>query len=342
MNPGCQFDRRRVLVTGAAGFIGSHAVLALERAGWRVVGCDRLGQGEQWRYIAQCGLDDWIDPAGLLSWLDRYGDRLDAVVHLGAISATTERDVDALVATNVRLTLDLWERAAGHDWRFVYASSAATYGAGDQGFVDRDDPEFLASLRPLNAYGWSKHLVDRRICGDVAQGFAAPRVWAGLKFFNVYGPHESHKGDMRSLVTKLIPVILAGEPVRLFRSHRPDFADGAQLRDFVYVHDAVASIVNILERPAQARLSGLFNIGTGQPRSFLDLALATGAALGHDPEIAFIPMPEAIREQYQYYTCADVTKARACGLHAGRWSLEEGVIDHVRSLGPGPTGTGHG
>lgn len=342
MNPVRELARRRVLVTGAAGFIGSHVVVALERAGWRVVGCDRLGRGEQWRYIAQCGLDDWIDPSGLLSWLDRCGETLDAVVHMGAISATTERDVDALVASNVRLTLDLWERAASHDWRFVYASSAATYGAGEQGFADRDDPEFLGSLRPLNAYGWSKHLVDRRICEDFTQGFAAPRVWAGLKFFNVYGPHEGHKGAMQSLVAKLIPVILAGDPIRLFRSHRPDFADGAQLRDFVYVRDAVASIVNILELPAQAMLGGLFNIGTGQPRSFHDLALATCAALGRDPEIAFIPMPEAIRQQYQYYTCADVTKARACGVHSGCWSLEEGVTDHVRSLGLEQGDSGHG
>ena len=188
---------------------------------------------------------------------------------MGAISDTTETDEALLDRNNVRYTLDLWERARAHNWRFLYASSAATYGDGANGFVDNDDLVALDRLQPLNPYGRSKHNTDLAILTGIEQGQGAPDVWAGFKFFNVYGPNEEHKGTMRSLVRKIVPQVQRGELVRLFRSHRPDYADGAQERDFIYVQDANAPVIRAL---TQERLNGLFNVGTGQARSFRGLA----------------------------------------------------------------------
>lgn len=327
-----------VVVTGAAGFIGANLVQALVAAGYRVVGCDSFGRGARWRYLEGVWLHDWLEPGALLDWLDRHADAVAAVVHLGAISATTEQDVDALMRTNVRLSLDLWERACRHDWRFVYASSAATYGDGACGFTDCDRLEALLQLRPLNAYGWSKQLVDLRIARDQADGRPVPSAWAGLRFFNVYGPREDHKGDMRSLVRKLVPRISAGERVELFQSHRPDFPDGGQRRDFIHVDDAVAVILRALAAPA---LSGLFNVGTGSARTFADLARACFTALGQEPRIDFVPMPEPLRRQYQYHTQADVAKAVTYGLQGTPRSLEQGVTDYVHWLVEEAFRTGH-
>jgi ADP-L-glycero-D-manno-heptose 6-epimerase len=277
-------------------------------------------------------LHDWLHPAALNDWLDAHANNVSAVIHMGAISDTTETDEALLEANNVRFTLDLWERARTHNWRFLYASSAATYGDGANGFVDSDDLDDLAKLQPLNLYGWSKHKTDIAILKSIADGQGAPDVWAGFKFFNVYGPNEEHKGAMRSLVRKIVPQIQRGEIIRLFRSHRPDYADGAQERDFIYVKDAIAPVVQAL---ASARLSGLFNVGAGEARSFKDLALATFAALNVPPKIEYIDMPENIRNQYQYHTAADTTKAEAHGLHVNAYTLEQGVSDYVDTLTAG-------
>jgi len=260
----------------------------------------------------------------LPEWLARHAKKVAAIVHMGAISATTEKDVDKFVETNIRLTLDLWGWCAANAVRLIYASSAATYGDGSAGFSDEQSPAALGVLRPLNAYGWSKHVVDRRVIDDVARGRATPPQWAGLKFFNVYGPNETHKGFMQSLVSKIFPVVKAGETVTLFKSHDPNYPDGGQQRDFIYVKDCVAVVRWLLRHP---ETSGLFNVGTGTARSFLDLVRAVCAAVGCTPNIRFIDTPDELRAQYQYFTCADITKLRRAGFDALFYSLEDGVRD---------------
>ena len=318
-----------VLVTGAAGFIGSHIVADLASAGMRIVAADLLRSGGKWRHLKDAPLHDLIRPDALFDWLDRHRGKVAAIIHMAAISTTTETDIDRYVASNVRLTLDLWRWCTAHRARFIYASSAATYGDGSAGFSDDESPAALAALHPLNPYGWSKHLVDRRLIDDVTRNRPTPPQWAGLKFFNVYGPNESHKGPMQSMVSKLAPVISAGEPVTLFRSHNPRYPDGGQLRDFVYVKDCVAVCRWLLENPA---VNGLYNVGSGAARSFLDLVKAVAAQLGRQPEIRFIDTPEAIRKQYQYFTQADVTKLRAAGFRRVFHSLENGIKDHLGHL----------
>ena len=202
-------------------FIGSHIVLDLASAGMRVVVSDLLRSDGKWRHIEAAQLHDLVRPEALFDWLGRHGGKIAAIIHMAAIATTTETDVDRYVASNVRLTLDLWDWCTANQMRFIYASSAATYGDGSAGFADDESPAALATLRPLNPYGWSKHLVDRRLISDVARGLPTPPQWAGLKFFNVYGANESHKGPMQSMVSQASPVIRAGEPVTLFRSHHP-------------------------------------------------------------------------------------------------------------------------
>jgi ADP-L-glycero-D-manno-heptose 6-epimerase len=319
-----------ILVTGGAGFIGSHIVADLAEAGARVVVADLLRADDKWRNLATAALHDLIRPDALFPWLAQNGDDITAVIHMAAISTTTEPDVDRYVAANIRLTLDLWHWCATHRTRFVYASSAATYGDGAAGFADDDSPAGLARLQPLNPYGWSKHVVDRRIIDDMTRGRPTPPQRAGLKFFNVYGAHETHKGPMQSMVSKLAPVISAGQPVSLFRSHNPHYADGGQLRDFVYVKDCVAVVRWLLHNP---RINGIYNVGTGQARSFLDLALAVYAKIGREPDIRFIDMPKALRAQYQYLTQAEIGRLRVAGFSAPFHSLESGIADCIDNLG---------
>ncbi len=320
-----------VLVTGAAGFIGSNVARAFSRAGRRVVGCDRMRTGAKWRNLRDVALHDLITPEQLPEWLARRAGQVSLVVHLGAVSATTETDVDRILRDNVRLTLDLWDWCAAVGVPLIYASSAATYGGGEAGFLDFDKPEALAALRPLNAYGWSKHLVDQRVAMDRAEGAAMPPRWAGLKFFNVYGPGEDCKGEMRSVVSKIIPLVQAGETVRLFRSHREGIGDGEQQRDFVHVEDVVGVIRWLAEAPGVA--SGLFNVGTGQARSWNDLARAVFAACGQAPRIEYVDMPPALRAHYQYFTEAPVDKLRRAGWNRSFTSLEDGARLTVAALG---------
>ncbi len=318
-----------ILVTGGAGFIGSHIVHDLAAAGMRVIVADLLGSDGKWCNIATPQLHDFIRPDAIFDWLARAGNSVAAVVHMAAISTTTEPDIDRYVASNIRLTLDLWHWCTSNQTRFIYASSAATYGDGAAGFVDDESPSALAKLRPLNPYGWSKHVVDRRIIDDLSRGLPAPPQWAGLKFFNVYGAHEAHKESMQSIVAKIVPVIRAGEPVTLFRSHHPQYADGGQLRDFVYVKDCAAVVRWLLDNGS---VSGLFNVGAGTARSFLDLAHAVYDALGVEPDIRFIGTPLALRAQYQYFTQADIAKLRAAGFSAPFHTLESGVKDYISGL----------
>ena len=317
-----------VLVTGASGFIGSNITCDLANDGTDVVACDWFRHEESWRYLARAFLHDIIRPDQVLDWLERNIGRVSAIVHMGAISATTETDLEKIITNNVRLTLDLWQYAAEHKVTFIYASSAATYGDGSKGFLDDDTPDVLARLEPLNPYGWSKHLVDRRIMSDVAKGLPTPPRWAGLKFFNVYGPNEGHKESMRSVVHQMYPQAVNGEAVRLFKSERPDYADGGQLRDFIYVKDCCEVVRNMLSAPA---VSGIFNVGTGKARSFADLAAAVFSAIGREPRIEYIDMPEALLGKYQYFTEADTSKLRSAGLAPDFHDLEAGVRDYVQS-----------
>jgi ADP-L-glycero-D-manno-heptose 6-epimerase len=316
------------LVTGGAGFIGSNIVAALCDAGHRVAVCDRLGEAAsgKWRNLAKHPIADLIEPEVLFSWLDAHGEGLDAVIHMGAISATTEPDADLILRTNFGLSRDLWRWAAERAKRLIYASSAATYGDGGRGFEDRDDLASLSALRPLNPYGWSKALFDihaRREADDDSK----PVQWVGLKFFNVYGPNEYHKGGMRSVVEQIWPRVAAGETVTLFRSHNPDYADGGQLRDFVHVDDAVAVVLWLLDHPG---VNGVYNLGTGRARSFADLARAAFAAAGREPSIEYVDTPEVLRAQYQYFTQARMDRLRAAGYDKPFIALEDGVADYVR------------
>ena len=318
-----------IVITGGAGFIGSNLAAALEERGERdLVVCDRLGADDKWRNLAKRELAAIVPPEGLMPFLEAHAREIETVFHLGAVSSTTERDADLVIHSNFTLSAALWAWCAAAGKRLFYASSAATYGDGSAGFDDDGRSDALARLKPLNAYGWSKHLFDRRVARLVERRAPAPRQWVGLKFFNVYGPNEYHKGEMRSVVAKIFPRAAAGEPCRLFRSHRAGIADGGQRRDFVHVNDCVAMILFLYARP---EASGLFNVATGQARSFADLAAAVYRALGRAPLVEFIDTPEAIRERYQYLTEARMERMRHIGYDGAATPLEEGVRDYVQS-----------
>ena len=267
------------LVTGGAGFIGSNLVASLNDAGHGdVAACDFLGSEGKWRNLQKRRLSDFVAPPDLARWLT--GRKLDAVFHLGAISETTATDGDLVIDTNFRLPLMLLDWCAEARVPLIYASSAATYGDGEGGFADDNSLEALTRLKPMNLYGWSKHLFDLAVIERARNGGRMPPQWVGLKFFNVFGPNEYHKGEMMSLVAKRFADAKAGVPVRLFKSHRDGIADGDQRRDFIYVDDVVRVMMWLLATPS---VSGLFNVGTGHARSFKDLMLSAYAALGTAP-----------------------------------------------------------
>jgi len=317
-----------LLVTGGAGFIGSNLVAALNDADRTDVAiCDVFGHDGKWRNLAKRQLADIVPPAQLPDWLK--GRRLDVVIHLGAISETTATDGDLVIETNFRLSMRLLDWCTANATPFIYASSAATYGDGAQGF--RDDPSIsaLKQLRPMNLYGWSKHLFDMAVAERAARGEKLPPQWAGLKFFNVFGPNEYHKGTMMSVLARRFDDIRAGRAVQLFKSHRDGIADGDQRRDFIYVDDAVRVLMWLLATPS---VSGLFNVGTGNARSFKDLMLAAYAALGAAPNIQYIDMPEPIRGSYQYFTQADADRLSAAGYNGGFTALEDAVDAYVKGF----------
>ena len=309
------------LVTGGAGFIGSNIVAALERQG-EVAVCDRLGHGDKWKNLAKRELADLVPPERLSDWLK--GRKLDGLYHLGAISTTTETDADLILRENFSLSLALWDWCTQARVPFVYASSAATYGDGAAGFDD--DEGTLAHLRPMNAYGWSKHLFDRRAVRLAASGHRPPR-WVGLKFFNVYGPNEYHKGGQLSVAWQIQQRVAAGLPASLFRSYDPRYGDGGQLRDFVWVGDCV-DVALWLARHAD----GIYNVGTGEARSFEDLAKAVFSASNQAPRIDFVEMPEAMRDRYQYFTRSNPEKLRRAGYGRPFSSLEDGVRAYVQDF----------
>jgi ADP-L-glycero-D-manno-heptose 6-epimerase len=316
------FSEARVLVTGGAGFIGSALVWALNRRGCdQVVVCDILGTDEKWRNLTPLRFADYVEAADLLPRLQSGSlGRFDLVLHMGACSATTERDATYLIKNNFEFTKDLAHWALANKVRFVYASSAATYGDGSAGM--EDDEASLDTLRPLNMYGYSKHLFDLHAKRD---RFLNRMV--GLKFFNVFGPNEDHKGDMRSLVHKSFAQVQTKGVIQLFESYRKEYQDGEQKRDFLYVKDCVAMTLHLAATP---RANGLFNIGSGQARTWIDLSHAVFTALKKKPVIKFIEMPPAIRDKYQYFTQANLLRLRGAGYAAPVTSLENAVHDYVR------------
>jgi ADP-L-glycero-D-manno-heptose 6-epimerase len=313
---------KQIVVTGAAGFIGRNIVAELNRRGHdNLILVDLLGTDDKWRNLVGLRYEDILSPDSFLSLVEcgKLDSSAEAIIHLGACSATTERDADYLLRNNYHYTRTLCEWSLKNDTRFVYASSAATYGEGAQGYSDADSASL--TLHPLNMYGYSKHMFD---------------LWAlkhelfdkivGLKYFNVFGPYEDHKGDMRSVVSKSYQQIKKTGKVQLFKSYRPEYADGEQMRDFIYVKDAVAVTLHFaLSRGT----GGLFNCGTGKARTWKDLVTAVYTAMNLSPQIEFIPMPEQLRGKYQYFTQAEMTKLRHAGYTAPFHTLEDAVKDYI-------------
>ncbi|MCR4342174.1 MAG: ADP-glyceromanno-heptose 6-epimerase [Gemmatimonadaceae bacterium] len=317
-------SKARVLVTGGAGFIGSALVWALNLRGCdSIVVVDFLGQTDKWRHLRPLRFEDYVEADDLADQLcdDRLG-KFDLVLHMGACSSTTETDAAYLIRNNYQYTKDLAGYALKSGARFVYASSAATYGDGSAGMSDSAELEYLHTLRPLNMYGYSKHLFDVH---------AAHNGWlekiAGLKYFNVYGPNEDHKGDMRSLVHKAYGQVVETGRIRLFHSHRDEYGHGEQQRDFLYVKDAVDMTLHI----AAGGHNGLYNIGSGRAATWNSLANAVFSALGKDPKIEYFDMPEELREKYQYFTQADISRLRKTEYAREVTSLDEAVRDYVQS-----------
>lgn len=316
------------VVTGGAGFIGSNIVASLADRGVEgIVVCDILDHPEKTAVMAKHPVAEIVPPDRLIDWLADNGASVDAVFHMGATSSTTVTDMEHLLDNNFGMSLDLWRWCSRNGKRLIYASSAATYGDGADGFDDDNDPAALAHLKPLNAYGLSKQLFDITAVKLAAGGFHPPQ-WAGLKFFNVYGPNEQHKGGQRSVAVQLYEQIAATGKARLFRSHNPDYTDGGQLRDFIWVGDCIEVMLWLYDTPS---VSGIFNCGTGKARSFLDLAQACFAAMKRAPEIEYVDTPENIRDKYQYFTEATMKRLRQAGYDRSFTTLEDGVARYIQS-----------
>ena len=316
------------IVTGATGFIGSNLLAAMEERGYKdIVAVDCFGDGSKWMNVAKRGALSFLFPEELKDFALSHADEIKGVLHLGAISSTTERDVDNIVKNNVQLTTRLFDFCRHYGIPLIYASSAATYGDGSLGFSDHDNLDFITSLRPLNAYGWSKNAIDKYIAAQ--KGFDYPHSQVvGLKFFNVYGPNEYHKGQQMSVVRHFFEQFRQTEKVRLFKSYRDDYADGEQRRDFVWVGDCVEVMLWMLEH---GNVSGLFNVGTGHATTYNTVAESVARSMGMDPVIEYIDMPDSVINQYQYFTEADLAKLRAVGYDKPMVSVPDGVARYVKN-----------
>lgn len=317
-----------IILTGATGFIGSCLQARLYHLKERTVIVDWLGANEKWRNIANHAPDDVVAPEELDAFLARNRQDVTAVIHLGAISETTARDGDLVWKTNVSLSKRLWQWCAEHQVRFLYASSAATYGAANQAAEFKDDPEGIDRLRPLNLYGWSKQVFDQFVMKQVKENGPVPPQWVGLKFFNVYGPNEYHKGKMISVVKVKFDDIQKGGVPRLFRSGQDSLPDGFQARDFIWIGDVVDVMIWLLDHP---EVNGIYNCGTGKARTYLDLAHAVCDAMGCKREVEFIDMPVSLQGQYQYFTQADMSRLREAGYDKAFTSLEDGVKKYIQT-----------
>ena len=317
-----------IVVTGGAGFIGSNLVASLQEKGYKdIVVVDEFGEEDKWRNLAKHEIAELVHPDELFYWLEQNTKEVEVIFHMGAISSTTETDVDLILETNFVFPIELWKWCVENKKRFIYASSAATYGDGAKGFKDDQSPEYLGQLEPLNPYGWSKNLFDRRVVRLVEEKRPLPPQWVGLKFFNVYGPNEYHKGDQMSVLRRMFPHAEKNLPVKLFKSENKDFAHGDQRRDFIYVKDCCDVMLWLLENP---KVNGIYNVGTGKARTFKDLATCLFKGLGHpQAKVDFIDMPLELIAKYQYVTEADMAKLQKAGYAKPFTSLEDGVSDYV-------------
>lgn len=319
-----------IIITGGAGMIGSIMAWHLNNKLGRqdLVIVDRITHENQWQNLVHRHYAEYLDKDQLFEFLEE-NDEITAVIHMGAISATTERDFNKLVADNMHYSQDLWSWCAEYEVPFFYASSAATYGGGEQGYDDAS----IENLRPLNGYGYSKHFFDQWVLQQVAQKQATPPAWAGFKFFNVYGPNEYHKERMASVAYHTFNQFSETGTMRLFKGTKEGIEDGMQLRDFVYVKDVADVMGFFLESALKNKpvASAIYNIGTGQARSFKDLATNVMTSMGREPNITYIDMPQDLQGKYQYFTQAEMKKLRDAGYKKPFTSLEEGVKDYVQN-----------
>lgn len=311
-----------IIVTGGAGFIGSCLVRELNNMGYTdIIIVDNIQKTDKWKNMRNKTYAEYISRDHFLDRLPEFTGKVSHVIHMGACSATTELDFDFLYQNNFEYTKTLWKFCTDNNISFIYASSAATYGAGEYGFDDKTD---IKCLQPLNGYGYSKQLFDLW----VEKQNKTPKQYVGFKFFNVYGPNEYFKGSMASVIFHAFNKITETGEMGIFKSYRKDYADGQQLRDFVYVKDICKVVRFVIENP---QINGLFNLGTGRARSFYDLVSATFEAMNIEKNIKFVEMPEGLREKYQYFTQANMDKLREVGYEEEFYSLEEGVKDYVQS-----------
>ena len=321
---------KTILVTGGGGFIGSNLVAALLRRNTHhIVVCDTFGSNEKWRNLSKHAVFEIISPEQVFEWLEFNRQHIDMVYHLGGKASTVEKNIDLIVKNNFALSLKLWRWCNARGIRLVYASSYSTYGNGQQGFNDDISLPYMNSLRPMNGYGWSKHLFDMHVAGALARGEVNTPQWVGLKLFNVYGPNEYHKEDQKSVISGIALHAIQGGIVRLFRSYNPQYPDGGQKRDVVYVGDVVKVMLWMLDNP---KISGLYNVGTGQAATFNDMAGAIFSALGRAPNIHYIDMPEDLVKKYQYFTEAKIDRLRAAGYAEAFMPPEQGIKEYIQNF----------
>ena len=318
-----------IIVTGATGFIGSNLLVEMEKRGFNdIIAVDWFGNSEKWKNIETLFSTRFIFPEQLDDILKCYEKRIEAIIHLGGISSTIETNADLIVKNNNQLSIKLYEFCKSLNIPFIYASSAATYGNGSKGFSDNDDIEYLKKLKPQNLYGWSKCYIDRLIAQDLSKNKNTTQV-VGLKFFNVYGPNEYHKKGQTSVMYKFYKELRDTHKIKLFKSYHTAYRDGEQQRDFVYVDDCVDVILWML---AHSSVKGLFNVGTGQARTFIDIANIINSHFDNIADIEFIEMPLALQRHYQYYTCADISKLRMVGYKNTFHTIEEGINKYINFL----------
>lgn len=314
-----------IVVTGGAGFIGSNLVKFLsDDLKKEVCIVDWFEKKKESNYDKRKSILK-VTPNTLKEFLKKNKSNIDIILHMGAITATTETDANLIIENNIKLSLFLWNWCSKNNKRFIYASSAATYGNGGNGFDDDQSLRSLNKLQPLNLYGWSKHIIDKLFV-EQALKHNNPPQWVGLKFFNVFGPNEYHKGSMKSIVVKIFDVLAKDESIKLFKSHNKNFADGGQLRDFVYVKDVVKVVGWFINEKEK---NGIYNVGTGKARSFKDLALAVLKFSNKEQNISYIETPKEIRDKYQYFTEANISKLKNSGLPFNFYSLEQGIKDYI-------------